>query len=218
MQSDADPTTMQRWRSGDHVLYQTMIMGQPSATIPVTVVADEPDLLVLYLAPGTLHRWLVIGPGEPLPRVIPPDTFARMPKQYVIEEWEPSPILLVTQPGRAHAVHHNWSRPDWVFERWYVNLQDPVERWEKGFRTTDHFLDLVVQPDLTWRWKDEDELQEAVAVRRLSADSAREIRCEGERVVADILAGRPPFDGSWRDWRPDPAWPMPALPIDLFGS
>lgn len=205
------------WQPGDHVLYQATIMGQPSATIPVTVVAAEPDLLVLYLASGTMHSWLVVGPGQPLPRVIPPDVFVRMAKQYVVEEWEPSPILLVTRPGRAHAVHHNWSQPDWLFQRWYVNLQDPVERRDWGFRTTDHFLDVVVQADRTWCWKDEDELAEAVAVGRVSADRAGEIRREGERVIADVEAGLPPFDGSWRDWRPNPEWSIPRLPDELPG-
>ena len=204
-----------RWQPGDQILYQSMIMGQPSATIPVTVVADEPDLLALYLAPGTMHSWLVVGPGEPLPRVLPPDVFGRMAKQYVVEEWEPSPILLVTRPGMAHAVHHNWAQPDWQFQRWYVNLQEPVERREWGFRMTDEFLDVVVQPDRSWCWKDEDELAEAVAVGRVSAGRAERIRHEGERVVADIEAGRPPFDGTWRDWRPDPGWPIPMLPDDL---
>lgn len=205
---------VRHWRPGDHVLYQTTILGQPSATIPVTVVADEPDLLALYLAPGTLHRWLVVGPGEPLPRVIPPGDFPGMAKEYVVEEWRPSPILLVIRPGDAHAVHHNWALPGWEFQRWYVNLQDPVERWERGFRTTDQFLDVVVQPDLTWRWKDEDELAKAVAVGRLGADEADAIRREGERVVDDIIARREPFDGRWRDWRPDPDWTVPELPPD----
>ncbi len=204
-----------RWKPGDQVLYQTMILGQPSATIPVTVVMDEPDLLALYLAPGTMHSWLVVGPRTPLPRVISPADFTRMAKQYVVEEWEPSPILLVTRPGLAHAVHHNWSQPDWRFQRWYVNFQDPVERQGWGFRTTDHFLDIVVQPDRSWAWKDEDELEEAIAVGRLTADDARDIRREGERVVEDIIATRPPFDGSWRDWRPDLVWPKPVLPDDL---
>jgi len=38
------------------------------------------------------------------------------------------------------------------------------------------------------------------------------IRAEGERVIADIEAARFPFDGTWCDFRPDPAWPTPVLP------
>jgi hypothetical protein len=27
-----------------------------------------------------------------------------------------------------------------------------------------------------------------------------------------VLAGEPPFDRDWKDWRPDPGWPFPQLP------
>jgi uncharacterized protein len=27
-----------------------------------------------------------------------------------------------------------------------------------------------------------------------------------------VLAGEPPFDRDWQDWRPDPRWPVPELP------
>jgi predicted RNA-binding protein associated with RNAse of E/G family len=92
-----------------------------------------------------------------------------------------------------------------------VNLQTPLERTRFGFRSTDQFLDIVVAPDLSWRWKDEDELAEAVDVGRVTPAEASAIRSEGERVVADIEARSWPFDGSMKDWRPDPAWGIPAI-------
>ena len=39
-------------------------------------------------------------------------------------------------------------------------------------------------------------------------------RAEGERVIARVEAGQSPFDSEWLDWRPDPAWPLPTLPLD----
>ncbi len=83
-----------------------------------------------------------------------------------------------------------------------------------GFATTDHFLDIVVDADLNWAWKDEDELEEAVAVGRLTIGAARAVRSEGDRVVASIEARHWPFDGSFDTWRPDPAWPIPEIPAD----
>jgi hypothetical protein len=50
--------------------------------------------------------------------------------------------------------------------------------------------------------------------RAARAEQAAEIRSEGERVVADIEAARFPFDGSWLDFRPDEAWPLPTLPAE----
>ncbi len=191
-----------------------MIMGQPLVTIAMTVVADDPDLLVLYRPHGAPYTVLVNDDGGPLPRVMPPESDRCLGGRQASGVWPHGPSLLLTPTGAAHAILLNWS-PDWVFERWYVNLQQLTVRTDEGFQATDQFLDIVVQADRTWAWKDEDELAEAVAVGRLTPDDAREIRREGECVVADVIAKRPPFDGSWRDWRPDPNWSVPKLPSGL---
>jgi predicted RNA-binding protein associated with RNAse of E/G family len=95
---------------------------------------------------------------------------------------------------------------------WYVNLQEPFERTAGGFRTMDLVLDVIVDPDLTWRWKDEDEL--AVFVERGVVDEALERRIRGEalRVIADAQARRAPFGEDWQAWRPDADWGLPELP------
>jgi hypothetical protein len=33
---------------------------------------------------------------------------------------------------------------------------------------------------------------------------------EGRRMIARIEAGEFPFDGTWTDFRPDPAWGVPT--------
>ena len=212
--NDADPQTMHRWQPGDTVLYRSMIMGRPLVTIAVTVVADEPELLVLYRPAGTPYRELVTDDGHPLPRVMQPAAVRSLAGRQRDGRWPYGPSLLLTPTGAAHAILLNWSE-GWEFQRWYVNLQQPTERTNDGFEMTDQFLDIVVRPDGSWEWKDEDELDEAVLAGRLAETEANEVRREGERIIADVVAGRPPFDGSWRDWRPDPAWPMPALPDHL---
>lgn len=61
-------------------------------------------------------------------------------------------------PGVAHAIHLWWFPPDWRFGGWYINLQEPIRPTRLGFDSMDHILDVVIEPDLSWRWKDEDEL------------------------------------------------------------
>ena len=73
-------------------------------------------------------------------------------------------------------------------------------------------LDLVVEPDGTWRWKDEDELAETVEVGRFTREQAAAVRAEGERAVEAIEARGWPFGEGWEDWAPDPGWPLPQLP------
>ena len=63
-----------------------------------------------------------------------------------------------------------------------------------------------------WRFKDEDELEEAVARGLFTRDEAAGFRAQGERAARRILERRPPFDRDWSSWRPDPSWPPPQLP------
>jgi len=72
---------------------------------------------------------------------------------------------------------------------------------------------VVIDPDLSWRWKDEEELEEAVRLGLLTRQAADGIRAEGERVIARLEARNPPFCDGWERWRPDPAWPIPQLPV-----
>ena len=84
-----------------------------------------------------------------------------------------------------------------------------------GFDYMDHVLDVVVDPDRSaWRWKDEDELKEAVERGSFSPDEALAIRAEAERGLTRLLDREPPFDRDWERWRPDPSWVVPQLPPD----
>ncbi|CAM5283882.1 hypothetical protein SFUMM280S_03889 [Streptomyces fumanus] len=42
-----------------------------------------------------------------------------------------------------------------------MNLEEPLTRWAVGVDSEDHFLDLTVQPDRSWLWRDEDEFAQA---------------------------------------------------------
>ncbi|MFI7432159.1 hypothetical protein [Micromonospora haikouensis] len=41
---------------------------------------------------------------------------------------------------------------------------------------------------------------------------AHAIRAEGDRIAGLLDAGERWWDPAWASWRPDPAWPVPALP------
>ena len=72
-------------------------------------------------------------------------------------------------------------------------------------------LDIVVEPNRQWRWKDEDELALAIERGRLTVEQAQEVRREGEAAVTDIEAFRSPFCDGWERWRPGPELQMPIL-------
>lgn len=173
------------------------------AAIPVTVVERAPRRVVVWVAPETPVRW---------PRG------ARLPIADLAKECWPHEEarwyggrLMIAEAGASHSVYVTWGR-DGEFVGWYVNLEEPWRESPYGFDTTDHLLDIWIEPDRSWRWKDEDDLAEAVELGIFTAEKAAEIRAEGERAVERIESWTSPFDAGWERWRPNPGWPVPELP------
>ena len=109
--------------------------------------------------------------------------------------WQRHHILSLTRRGDAHSLWHFWDE-EWNFVCWYVQLHTPVVETKGGFELTDQALDVLVNPDGSWRWKDEDELAEARALGIFTPE-------EGAAVK--------PWPTGWEGWTADPAWETPAL-------
>ncbi len=200
---------MAQRQAGDTIEGIFRLGEDPYVIVPVTVVRDDPDCVAHSIPFGTAYLIRTFPDGSALPRVMTIDEFQAYETVLSWKHWKRHALVTVG-PGAAHAIRAWWSE-DWTFGGWYVNLQQPLQRTATGFITEDHFLDILVSPDLSWRWKDEDELELAVERGRVSAGQSRAIRDEGERVVRMIECSAFPFDGSLTEWRPDPAWPVPVL-------
>ena len=173
---------------GAHAVMRHVWRDEVFLAAPVTVIQDEPDLLVTWLAPGTSYMRPAVRSALPFHQPL------------VDKPWRAPGVVQLTRPGDAHAV--------WVFPQgWYVNLQEPIRRTPLGFDTRDQLLDLVRRGDGSWRWKDVDELEAAVAAGFVSGDEEAAIRAEAERVIAADA-----FPTGWEAWEPDPSWPVPGLP------
>lgn len=202
------------WNAGDQVVFESLALGRTLSALATTVVEDGEELTALYLAIGAETTRLWQSTGEPIPRVVPEARFREVRLIEIRDTWTGHHMLMLARPNADHAVFLRWTDPDWSFLGWYVNLQDPLRRTKMGFAMRDQFLDVVVDPHLDWHWKDEDELEEAVAMGRLTLSEAQAFRLEGERVIQRIEARQWPFDAGYEHWRPDPAWPLPTLPKD----
>lgn len=194
---------------GDQIVLREVYRGRIWTARPVTVASVTNELVAVYVAPGTVfkvpastHR------GEMLERL------ASAERGWSLEDhvWTRARMLYLLIPGAAHAIHLWWLPPHWRFGGWYINIQEPMRRTPLGYDFMDHVLDVVIDPDLSWRWKDEDELAQAIQLGLLSDREADAIRREGHRVIARLEGRMPPFDDGWERWRPDPAWPIPLLP------
>ena len=88
-------------------------------------------------------------------------------------------------------------------------------RTKSGFEAMDLMLDVVVEPDLRWAWKDEHEVDELVRLGVYDASLAAQLRAVGRSVIDRVEAGAPPFDGSLLRRRPTGV-PVPELPASVL--
>jgi hypothetical protein len=185
-----------------------------------------------YLYQGRLRwaqpHWLLEETPEHVVSAIVPGVHTMAPKDFFHERyipdllagaweldawvWHTRRILQVTPFDAAHSLGLHWDHASGDFLGWYVNLQEAVRRSPLGphvYDTFDQMLDVWIEPDGSWRWKDWDELVEAERVGLFTSAEVAAIRAEGERVIAGLGTRLPT---GWEDWRPDPSWALPTLP------
>ena len=199
-----------RFRFGDSILYRELDENRrPIDVKPVTVVEDSDARTLLWLPVGTPTRKPEVlhnVPGKPRDWVNRTWTLADA-------VWRWAELLIVVRPGESRATWVRWSA-DGVFQGWYVNLQSRLTRTRLGFDFRDHQLDILVNPDRSWSWKDRDELDLAVSQGRISPKEAGAVCNEGSRAVEEIEdPGRVYIEG-WENWRPDETLARPHMRAD----
>jgi Protein of unknown function (DUF402) len=183
--------------------------GTLSQIHPLRVLSDDGRRLIGWLPAGTSIVGTRLETGED-PRDVPLEVRFTLPRKQYPTTWRQTSTLRLVDD-------QEWSSTWWFFDEvgkflgWYVNLEIPLGRGEASVERIDGALDVWVEPDRSWSWKDEDEADASVAAGRLTSEQLVLLRAEGERLIALAEAGEFPFDGTWCDFRPDPSWPAPRL-------
>jgi hypothetical protein len=211
----ARPTaqSQRHWISGETIVLQEIWREKLWAARPLTVVDDSEDRLVLWCPRGTIRK----VPGTPPERRRPATRTDHVREalsrcDWVLEDhqWDVSTLWLLEHQA-WHAVWVSFL-PDGRHLGWYVNLQEPYRRTERGIQAMDLMLDIVVSPDRSWHWKDEDEFETMVAAGLYSEATRSAVREEAASVIRRIENCSAPFDEPWPEWRPPIAWDVPVLP------
>jgi hypothetical protein len=206
------------WRPGDVVVRREVLglwpvptpdepaawWGEPWMAVPVRVIEVSADRFVTYVASGAPFGFR----DGPWPT---PDGRHPWHERAV---WGGHECLMIQRPGDDHAVWHFWTGEDRTFSCWYINLQTAFVPTSIGFDTMDLELDLVVFPTGDYVVKDLDVLPERVAEGRLTQTVVDHAMALGERLTAELDAGRWWWDTAWAEWRPDPSEAVPALRPD----
>ena len=201
------------WATGDVVVVHEVWRERVWAARPMRVVRDDGDFLVLWFPRGT--RWKAPTTPEGRPRAESrgerlASCLASCEWRFVDAVWDVDTLCLC-RFDQWHGVWISWlpSGEQWG---WYVNLQEPYRRTRCGLETMDLALDVLIEVDGSWRWKDVDELESYVAHGVVERALADRLYAEGRAVVERHRRDEPPFGDGWHAWRPQPSWPRPELP------
>lgn len=200
------------WREGDGPLGTGAIVvdtSVPHFAHPVTVVRDDANGLVVWLRCGTPVLRAVRGDGRGKrddPGTMFTTDLAPEPGTHALFDQ-----VRIAPTGRPWSVWVFFSEGSGEFAGWYVNLEAPHVRDDRGVYTSDRVLDLVIAPDRTVVRKDEDELALAVAQGVFTEAMAAAIEEDAAAVEALVADWGSPFGDGWEAFRPDPAWPIPHL-------
>jgi len=194
------------FETGQMIALRETFGGQVWEARAAVVVEDSSEeRTLLYVPPKTIKMVARSTAGGELLR-IPTEPWdlgeARSSNRHV---------LSFAWPDRAHGVLMSWDGDSGRFLGWYVNLQTPLRRTAVGFDAVDHVLDVVVSPEGVWRHKDDHELADALAAGLFTEEDADAFRAERERITRAIDDYDEPFDTSWLNWKPAPAWEAAAL-------
>jgi hypothetical protein len=124
--------------SPEQCLFRFVWPRRVFSAIPTTVVERTASRVVLWIATDT-----PVGrpPGARLP-------IAELAEQrWAFEEarWYGG-RLMISEVGASHSVYVTWGK-DGELVGWYVNLEEPWRESSFGFDTTDHLLDVWIDPD-----------------------------------------------------------------------
>lgn len=203
-----------RFEPGRLLLHRHFQGGHLGWVRAMRVVGDDERGLLLWISPGSPAYRRRTRDGRVI-RDMPFAEWVTHDRAIAPGTWRGPGILKLLPPGASHSVWWFFGA-DWSFAGWYVNLEEPSVRWDDGVAagvdTTDQDLDIWVYPDRSWEWKDVDELTERLAFPdHYWVRDPEAVWAEGRRVVPLIEAGVFPFDGTWCDFRPDPAWLEPPV-------
>ncbi len=206
--------------AGTTVVRQEVFRGRLWTAYPTRLLEHAETRLVLVhwpgvevLVPTSWIAWLR-GAGDAVREEAIPN-LARGTWELGRWTWQSTTWANILLPDRWFSLGAVIEDDARAFRGWYVNFERPFQLRGETVETFDLLLDLVVEPDLSHRWKDEGEYRQARRLGVVSDLEARQVERAREEALAMVEALAWPFDQPWTTWLRRAAWDVPALPDDL---
>jgi len=199
------------WKSGDVIVWRGIYRNQVWHAQPVIVVKDTPEEMCVTLLPGTecvAPEGYLDGKDSAKRR------WSFKEKDWKLENyaWRSNRLLILLEPDTYYSTMFFWRADSNDFLLYYINFQLPFQRSHCGIDTLDLDLDLIIYPDFSFRWKDEDDYQKAIDHEVIMPEWTQAIEIAKNEIFNKLEKRQYPYDGSWLNWMPDPNWLPPKLP------
>jgi len=199
------------WKSGDVIVWRGIYRNQVWHAQPVIVVKDTPEEMCVTLLPGTecvAPEGYLDGKDSAKRR------WSFKEKDWKLENyaWRSNRLLILLEPDTYYSTMFFWRADSNDFLLYYINFQLPFQRSHCGIDTLDLDLDLIINPDFSFRWKDEDDYQKAIDHEVIMPEWTQAIEIAKNEIFNKLEKRQYPYDGSWLNWMPDPNWLPPKLP------
>jgi protein associated with RNAse G/E len=174
-------------------------------------VRDRPEELALALLPGTeCMAEESYGKGKQHSK----RWYDFKDRDWKLETyvWRTNRLLLLLEPECFYSTIFFWNQAKNQFICFYINFQLPFVRNDHAIDTLDLELDIIIHPDLSYEWKDVEDYHRATQHGLITPEWVKRIDEEIPGILDRVRTRQYPFDGSWLDWMPDPAWSPPTLP------
>jgi protein associated with RNAse G/E len=199
------------WQPGDIIVWRGIFRKRIWHAMPVFVVRDALQELVLTVLPGTICKVEKdYGKGKRDGKRV--WDFKATDWELKDFTWHTHRLLVILEPEKYYATELFWNQERNQFVGYYINFQLPFQRNPCGFDMMDLELDLNIHPDLSFQWKDLDDYQKAIECGIISPECVHSIEAAKPEILERLEKRQYPFDGSWLDWMPDPTWSPPTLP------
>lgn len=201
------------WKPGDIVSWRGIYRERVWHAQTTIVVKDSPEEIVLTLLPGTecvAPEGYLDGKDSTKRRWNFKDKYWET-QNYL---WRTNRLLLLLEPGKYYSIMLFWDHASNEFSCYYVNFQLPFRRSDHTVDTLDLDLDMVVNQDLSFAWKDEVDYQNAIDHEVIFPEWIRGIEGAKQEILGMLDKRQYPFDGHWLNWMPNPSWSPPALPLN----
>jgi protein associated with RNAse G/E len=201
------------WNSGDTIVIRGIFNNHVCHAQSVIVVQDTPEEIALALLPGAecvdLEGYLK-GKKNGKRRWDFKDKPFKLEK-YI---WHTNRLLLLIEPKKYYSTIYFWQDDSNEFMCYYINFQSPFQRSHSGFDTLDLELDIIINPDYSWKIKDLDDYQKGIECGTILHEWTQEIEVAKDEVFDRIANRHYPLNNSWSNWKPDLNWSAPKLPAN----